>query len=84
MNKAELVEAVLHLPRQERAEIAAAVLHSLDDDLPPLAAEEWDAAWQDEISRRLQAIDRGEVTAIPAKQAFDDIRAGLAGKWRGG
>ena len=85
MNKTQLVEAVLHLPRQERAEVATAVLRSLDDDLPePVGPEEWEQAWSDEIRQRIDQLDRGEVSTIPAHQVFADLRARLAEKRRSG
>lgn len=86
MNKAQLVEAVLHLPRQDRAEIATTVLRSLDDDLaePEVGPEEWERVWGEEVARRIEDLDRGDATAIPAEQVFKNLRDRVAGLKRGG
>lgn len=85
MNKAQLVEAVLHLPRAERAEIAATVLRSLDEDLPghEVSGEEWEKAWADELTKRLDRLDRGDAASVPADRAFADMRERLAKRKNG-
>jgi len=41
----------------------------LQDRLDEFASPEIEAAWADEIERRMQAMDRGEVELIPWEQA---------------
>ena len=80
MNKAQLVEAVLHLPRQDRAEVITTVLRSLDGQMgePELTQGEWERAWGDELDRRIEQLETGEVTAIPGEQVFERLRARLS------
>lgn len=61
----EILQAALSLPHADRAEIAASLIHSLDSETDVDA----DAAWAEEIRRRIDAIDRGEVQLIP----WDDV-----------
>ena len=41
--------------------------------------EDVEAAWGDEIKRRLDSIDRGEVTMIPADEVMRELRERLHG-----
>ena len=56
----------LELPQHERAELAARLLASLDDD-----DEEVEEAWAQEIERRCRALDSGEETTI----SWEELRA---------
>lgn len=58
--------AALDLPPVERAELASELLASLPQ--PPRS--EIDAAWDEEISRRVHAYERGEL----ATYAFSEVR----------
>lgn len=72
----ELLDRVLALPVEERAEVAARVLESLDeghDD--PVAVER---AWREEIGRRVREIREGKVKAIPADEVLAHARETLA------
>ena len=71
----ELLHSALALPEAERAEIAASLIRSLD----PETDEEADAAWANEIQRRVEAIDRGQVRLIP----WDDVMQELRGRRHG-
>jgi len=51
-----LFEAVLALPRQDRATLAAILADSLEED----SSAEVAAAWDAEIRRRVEAAERGE------------------------
>lgn len=55
-----LLEDALLLPDDERANIAASLIHSLD----PVSHDE-DAAWQVEVQRRLAELQSGTVTPLP-------------------
>lgn len=69
------VETLAHqgkqLPPAEREQLVDELLSSLNE--PAVAA--LDAAWSDEVARRLQAYDRGEVKAISAEEVFAKARA---------
>jgi putative addiction module component (TIGR02574 family) len=60
--------AALALPPASRAVLAEKLVKSLDDhDQAGI-----EAAWVEEVERRLQAFDRGTLKAIPG----DEVRAG--------
>ena len=58
----ELLKHALALTAEERAELAGSLLESLDDaaDDP----ETVEAAWNEEIARRIEDLDSGEVTPV--------------------
>ena len=60
------------LAPEDRARLAEELLASLD----PHEAE-IDAAWDQEIGRRIDEIERGVVQMIPADQAFAQVRRAL-------
>jgi putative addiction module component (TIGR02574 family) len=71
----ELLEKVLQLPSNEQEKIARAVYEHLvdeDDDEDPAEVE---AAWADEIQRRVEEIRNGTVETIPADEVFAEMRA---------
>ncbi len=57
------------LTHEERAKLAERLLESLHS---PLA--EIQAAWAEEIERRVLAFDRGEIPAYPAEDVFAEAR----------
>ena len=68
----EVLAMAKKLPREDRLRIA----QELQNDAPDIArAVEVQAAWDDEIADRLQALDRGELELVDAKTVFDRIRA---------
>ncbi|MBI4556226.1 MAG: addiction module protein [Candidatus Hydrogenedentes bacterium] len=64
-----VLKEALGLPEQERAEIAGALLESLEPPLDP----EIDWAWRDEVARRVAQFEAGEVKTIPWEQVRDRI-----------
>jgi putative addiction module component (TIGR02574 family) len=66
----KLLEDALHLPENERAEMAARLLESLDAVIDP----EVESAWDAEIARRLSELDNGSVKPIPWEEARRRIR----------
>ena len=66
----ELLTVALTLSEIERANLAGALLRSLDPSPDPLA----DQAWAAEIERRVQAIDRGEVNLTPWGEVMAAMR----------
>jgi putative addiction module component (TIGR02574 family) len=67
---AELKEKAAKLSEEERAELALALIESLDGPTD-LDAEE---AWRVEIERRIAQVDRGEVELIPGDEVFERLR----------
>lgn len=65
----QLEELARELPAEERAKLAQALLESLH---APVA--EVEAAWAQEIDRRVAAFDRGEMPAYPAEDVFAEGR----------
>ena len=59
----------LRLTREERAKLAELLLESVR---APIAHIE--AAWSDEIEKRVFAFDRGEMQAYPAEDVFAEAR----------
>jgi len=67
-----IVEQALKLSPTERAEVAEQLIVSLDE-VPDADVEQ---AWQAEIQKRLQQIDRGEVKTIPWEEVQRRLRHG--------
>ena len=65
-----IVEQALKLSPTERAEVAEQLLVSLDE-VPDTDIEQ---AWQEEIQRRIQQIDRGEVELIDSDTVMAELR----------
>jgi putative addiction module component (TIGR02574 family) len=64
----------LRLPVNERADLAAELLSSLDSGDPATNEQ----LWLDEAERRYEAYRRDKSQGIPADQAFRRLRARLA------
>jgi len=61
------------LTEQERAELPQFLLHTLDDG-PADADAEVEAAWDAELARQADAIQRGTAVGKPAEQVFAELR----------
>ena len=70
---AELKHKASQLSERERAELALALIESLDGEVDTGV----DEAWQVEIERRIAEIDRGEVELIPGDEVFARLRRKL-------
>ena len=70
MNTETIEETVLHLPMQQRAELAHKLLLSLEDQSEDEIAE----AWRIEALRRSAEIDSGAVKSISAEEASAAVR----------
>ena len=57
------------LSAEERAKLAEAMLESLHSPVTEI-----EAAWADEIERRVAAFDRGEIPAYAAEDVFAEAR----------
>jgi len=62
----ELLKKALALPDKERADLAGSLIDSLDDTVD----ENAEAAWQEEIVRRLEEVRSGKVKTT----SWNDVR----------
>ena len=60
----ELLQKALALPENERAELAGSLIASLD----AIVGLDLDAAWQQEVVRRLHDVQSGKVETISWKE----------------
>jgi putative addiction module component (TIGR02574 family) len=67
----DILKRALALPAETRAAIANTLLDSLDE---APADEGVEAAWSDEIQRRIEEIDSGKVQLIP----YEEVRRRMA------
>ena len=65
----EVLEKALALPPMERAELVENLLASFE--FPSRKGK--DALWAEEAESRIDAFERGEIAAIPAKDVFEKI-----------
>jgi len=72
---AELKEKAAQLSEPERADLALALIESLDGPAEDRAVDE--EAWRVEVERRVGEIDRGEVKPIPGDEVFAEVRRRL-------
>ncbi|MCL2849082.1 MAG: addiction module protein [Micrococcales bacterium] len=74
----ELIRAGLALDPDERAVLGHALLKSLHDDGDDQDAV--DAAWRDEIARRLRQAQDGTVELVDADEHYARLRAAIAAR----
>ena len=67
-----ILNTALQLPDEERADLAASLIESLDRPFD----SDVRAAWAEEIHRRIADLDSGVVKAIP----WDEARQMIAGR----
>ena len=79
---AKVVAAALELPREQRAELAAELLRSLDEASLE-QDEQIDAAWAVEVERRIVEREAGHTAATPLSAALTEIKADLAARRAG-
>ncbi len=65
----QILAEALNLPPIERAEIVEKLLSSFE--FP--SRKTIDELWAQEAESRIDAYERGEITAIPAKEVFEKI-----------
>lgn len=68
----ELLEKALSLSEEERAELAGSLIESLDPTLDEAA----EAAWNQEIARRIDDLDSGKAKTI----SWGTVRARISSK----
>jgi putative addiction module component (TIGR02574 family) len=66
----EVLEKALALSTQDRGLIIDRLIQSLDDEL---AEEGVEAAWSEEIKRRVEEIQSGKVEMIPGEQVLREL-----------
>jgi len=74
MDPKRVFEDALQLPPEARAALAAELIGTLDDE----ADSDAEAAWSQEIRRRLDEVDAGIVRPIPWSEARRRILAATA------
>jgi len=74
MSLKEIEAEVLKLDLKERAALARWILRSLDD----LSEAEIEALWAEEAERRLDEMEQGLVSEIPAEEVFRRARAAIS------
>lgn len=65
----QIEEQARGLSAEERARLAESMLESLHAPV-----SEVEAAWTEEIERRVTAFDRGEIPSYPAEDVFAEAR----------
>jgi len=66
----ELARRARALSREDRLRLAEELLASLHKQPDP----EIEAAWGEEIRRRIEEIESGKAKLVPAQEVFDEIR----------
>ncbi len=69
-----ILQTVLDLPDEERAELALRLVESLDGE----PADDVEAAWAAEVRDRVDALRRGDARSRPAADVFREARERLA------
>lgn len=65
----ELLEQALRLPKEQRLRLVEQLRESLDS-----AGSDVQSLWTDEIVARVDALERGEVELVDAKDVFARVR----------
>jgi putative addiction module component (TIGR02574 family) len=71
-NLKDLFDEAITLPENDRAELAALLIATLDGERD----EGVEKAWEEEIERRIRELDAGEMKTIP----WEEVRAELAAR----
>ena len=75
----ELLQKALALSDEERADLAGSLLESLDQ----LADDDVEAAWDEEIARRISDFDSGKSKSVPWEEVQARISARLSNAKQG-
>ena len=70
-NAERVKQEALRLPEDDRAELARFLIESLDESEDPDVVE---AAWDEELRRRVERIEQGRSRLRPAHQVLTEIR----------
>jgi hypothetical protein len=73
----QVLEEALRLPVDERADVAAELLRSLDEAENALSTEEVERRWAEEITRRAERAARGESVGRDANDVLNSLESKL-------
>lgn len=71
--KEKIIDEVLKMPAHDRALIAEQLISSLDATVD----DDVESAWQEEIKRRLDAFDKGQLQTI----SWEEVQKNLKNKF---
>lgn len=77
MSLKDLEAQALQLPREDREELAAKLMDSLDDTPADFDAEEHERVWVEEALRRMEDLEKNPEKAIPFDEVLREARARL-------
>ena len=75
---ASIIEEARKLTPQEREELLARLRYEFEDEGAEGTPEEIEAAWLEEVERRIAGVERGETTSEPSEIVHDRIRERLS------
>lgn len=67
----EILETALKLSREQRVRLAGRLLESVDEGP---SATELEAVWGEELAKRVEALELGQVELVDAKDVFRRLR----------
>ena len=70
---ADLLKQALTLPVAERAELAGSLIESLDNTKD----QSVEAAWDEEVTRRMEQLESGEVGPLSLEQAHRRLSSAI-------
>lgn len=73
MDFKEILHEAAGLPKRDRATLAGLLIESLD----PEPETDVEAAWSDEVRRRVAELDAGTVKTIPWEEVRNELFVGL-------
>ena len=65
-----ILAQALRMPAEERATIAEHLISSLDSEVDT----DVEVAWQHEVQRRIEEVDKGEIVCVPWEQVLSRLR----------
>ncbi|MEL7496832.1 MAG: addiction module protein [Planctomycetota bacterium] len=74
----QIIASAMALPPNQRAEIVAALQQSINGDDRGFTDADIESAWQQEIGKRLQDIDKKTVKPIPSEKAWKLINGDIS------
>ncbi|NLO72469.1 MAG: addiction module protein [Porphyromonadaceae bacterium] len=80
MDVTEVERALLALDERDRAAVIHRGLRSLENEQVDVAQPEIDSAWHDELRRRIDAIESGNVQLLDVDASHAQLRAELAAR----
>ena len=78
----QIEEAMLALDRRDLAALIHRGIQAPDEGDVTASQDEIDAAWRDEVARRIDDVQSGRVETLPLDESFSRIRAKLATRRR--